>query len=85
MQSISETFIERIKNHSHPLFYNSKGSTRAYKLGIRHLSAAPLAGLATRQGNSIYPKEIIYLVDLDKQSIKAISNKIKLINIETIK
>lgn len=78
------SFEKQIKTFPHPLFYNTKGSTVAYKLGILHLSAAPAAGLATQVGNSIYPKENLYLVDLETQSIMKVDTKIKLIKLESL-
>jgi hypothetical protein len=81
---MSPEFEEKIKTFPHPLFYNSKGSTLAYKLGIRHLSAACFAGVARQVGNSIYPNESIYIVDLEQESITQERKKVKLIKLESL-
>jgi len=79
---MSPAFQEQIQNFPHPLFYNSSGSPTAYKLGIRHLSAAPSAGVARRVGNSIYPNDVIYLVDLETQKIERVKERVKLIRLQ---
>ena len=80
---MTKAFEELIKNYPHPLFYNTKGSTTAYKLGIRHLGAAPSSGLATLSNvGYIYPKEAIYLVDLENETIETIEERIKLVALE---
>ncbi|KIM11101.1 MAG: hypothetical protein KU38_06650 [Sulfurovum sp. FS08-3] len=81
---MTKAFEEQIKNFPHPLFYNTTGSPIAYKLGIRHLSAAPLSGLATLSNvGHIYPKAPIYLVDLEAQTIEEIGDCIKLIRLQS--
>ena len=82
---MSEEFIHTIRNYSHPLFYNSEGSTVAYKLCIRHLSAAPSAGLAFESSGYLYPKEKLHIVDLENETIKVIGDEIKLIKMKNIK
>ena len=82
---MTEKFKEEIKAYSHPLFYNSTGSTVAYKLYIRHLSAAMSAGFATLEKGYMYPKEVLHLVDLENEKIVRIEEKIKLIKLEVLK
>ncbi len=80
---MTKAFKEEIKNFPHPLFYNTTGSPIAYKLGIRHLSAAPLSGLATLSNvGYIYPKAPIYLVDLTAETIETIERQIKLVKLQ---
>ena len=82
---MTEKFKEEIKTYPHPLFYNSTGSTEAYKLCIRHLSAAMSAGLATLQSGYMYPKEVLHLVDLENEKILPTKEKVKLIKLEVLK
>jgi len=81
---MTESFQERIKNYPHPLFYNSEGNTIAYKLCIRHLSAATFAGLAFEASGYIYPKECLHIVDLENEKIEVIRDEIKLIKMKTL-
>jgi len=66
---MTEQFKDEIKAYAHPLFYNSTGSTEAYKLCVRHLSAAMSVGLATLESGYMYPKELLHLVDLENEQI----------------
>jgi len=80
---MTKTFQEQIKNFPHPLFYNTSGSTTAYKLGIRHLGAAPMAKFATLSNTGyIYPKESIYLVDFENETIEIIDERVKLVKLK---
>jgi len=77
---MTKAFKDEIKNFPHPLFYNTIGSTTAYKLGIRHLGAAPMVGLATLSNTGfLYPKESIYLVDFENETIEAVKERVKLV------
>jgi len=80
---MTKAFEEEIKNFPHPLFYNTAGSPIAYKLGIRHLSAAPVSGLATLSNvGYIYPKVPIYLVDLTTETIETLEQRVKLVKLQ---
>lgn len=81
---MSKTFKQTVKTYPHPLFYNTTGNPTAYKLCIRHLSAAPSAGLAKLNQGYIYPKEVIHLVDLEAEKIEVIQDKIQLIKLKTL-
>lgn len=82
---MNETFKQTVKTYPHPLFYNTTGSPTAYKLCIRHLSAAPSAGLAKLNQGYIYPKEAIHLVNLETEKIEIITDKIQLIKLRSLK
>jgi hypothetical protein len=82
---MTEIFKEKIKNSDKQLFYNTSGNPTAYKLNIRHLSASSFCGLAQLIDGYIFPKSNIYLVDLEKESIERIENRIKLIELEVLK
>lgn len=81
---MTEEFKSRVKGYDKPLFYNSKGSTQAYKLCIRHLSAALNAGVAELSKGYMIPKDVLYLVDLEEERIDAVSSPIKLIKLESL-
>lgn len=81
---MTEKFKEEILACKYPLFYNSTGSTVAYKLCIRHLSSAMSAGFAILKNGYMYPKESLYLVDLENEKILQIDEKIKLIKLEVL-
>jgi len=81
---MTEQFKDEIKAYAHPLFYNSTGSTEAYKLCVRHLSAAMSAGLARLEGGYMYPKELLHLVDLENEKIVKTKEPIKLIKLEEL-
>ena len=81
---MNEKFKEQIKAHEEPLFYNTTGSTEAYKLCIRHLLASPLLGLAKLNGGFIYPNEILYVVDLENAKIEEVCEAIKLCKLEVL-
>jgi len=78
-------FKNIIKNYSHPLFYNSEGSTIAYKLCIRHLSAASFAGLAFEASGYVYPKDTLHIVDLEKEIIEVVTDEVKLVKMKSLK
>ena len=82
---MTEKFKKEIKDYPHPLFYNSTGSTEAYKLCIRHLSSAMSVGVATLKSGYMHPKEVLHLVDLENEKILRIEEKIKLIKLEVLK
>jgi len=81
---MTEAFKEKIKAYEHPLFYNSTGSSEAYKLCVRHLFAAMSAGLATLENGYMYPKEVLHLVDLENEQIIVTKEPIKLIKLEEL-
>jgi len=81
---MTEQFKEKIRAYAHPLFYNSTGSTDAYKLCVRHLSAAMSAGLATLESGYMYPKEVLHLVDLENEKIVETKEPVKLIKLEEL-
>jgi len=81
---MTEQFKDEIKAYAHPLFYNSTGSTEAYKLCIRHLSAAMSAGSATLESGYMYPKEALHLVDLENEQIIVTKEPVKLIKLEEL-
>jgi len=81
---MTEQFKDEIKAYAHPLFYNSTGSTEAYKLCVRHLSAAMSAGLARLEGGYMYPKEVLHLVDLENEKIVVTKEPVKLIKLEEL-
>lgn len=82
---MTEEFKSRVRAYDEPLFYNSKGSPQAYKLCIRHLSAALNAGLAELSRGYMIPKDVLYIVNLEEESIEAVSSPIKLIKLESLK
>jgi len=82
---MTEKFKEQIKNFQYPLFYNTSGDPRAFKLNVRHLSASSFCGLAQLIDGYIFPKSDIYLLDLESETIELIKNKIKLIQLEVLK
>jgi hypothetical protein len=81
---LSKTFIQELRTFSKPLFYNTKGSKEAYQLNIKHLSFASNMGLAFKVGEYIYPKEALYIVDLENEKIEKIEDKIKLVALESL-
>ncbi len=81
---LSSKFLETIKSFDKPLFYNGRGSKEAYQLNIKHLSFAPVLGLAIRAGEYIYPKEALYLVDLENEKIEKITDKIKVTTLQSL-
>jgi len=80
---MNKAFISQLKSIDAPLFYNSSGSKEAYQLNIKHLSFAPVLGLAIKAGEYIYPKKKIFLVDLENEKIEIVEDKIKLIPLAT--
>ena len=81
---MTDKFKEEILAYEYPLFYNSTGSTQAYKLCVRHLSSAMSAGIGILKNGYMYPKETLHLVDLDNEKILQIDEKIKLIKLEVL-
>jgi len=82
---MTQTFKQKIKTFQYPLFYNTSGDPRAFKLNVRHLSASSFCGLAQLIDGYIFPKSNIYLLDLEKESIELINEKIKLVELEFLK
>ena len=78
---MTEAFKEKIKNFKEPLFYNTEGSTEAYKLCIRHISAAMGAGVAKLEKGYMIPHDVLYLVDLEKESIEELREKVKVVDL----
>ena len=81
---MTQKFIETIKNYKEPLFYNTKGSPEAYKLAIRHLSASSSCALSYLSSQYIYPIESLCIVDLEKETINRVSDKIVLIPLKVL-
>ena len=82
---MTEEFRETLLDYPHPLFYNTTGSTIAYKLCVKHLSFAPVLGLAQMAGATLYPKKALHIVDFDKERIDTIQECIELIKLRTLK
>lgn len=82
---MTEAFKEKIKNYPHPLFYNTDGSSVAYKLAIRHLSAASFVGLATKASGYLYPESELHIVDLENETIEVVTKEVKLIPLQGLK
>ena len=78
---MTEAFKEKIKNFKEPLFYNTEGSTEAYKLYIRHLSAAMGAGIARLENGYMTPHDVLYLVDLQNEIIEEVSERVKVVDL----
>jgi hypothetical protein len=81
---MTEAFIQQIKAYKHPLFYNTSGSPMAYKLCIRHLSACVQSGLAYQYGETISPNVPLHIVNLDKEKIEIVEDKIKLVKLKVL-
>ena len=82
---MTNNFKSQIQAYSEPLFYNSTGSTDAYKLCIRHLSSAMSAGVAKLSNGYMLPTEVLHIVDLENEKILKVKDKIKLIKLEVLK
>jgi len=82
---MTESFKKTILNYPHPLFYNTRGNLLAYKLHIRHLSFAPILGLAQMAGKRVYPRDRIHIVDFEQENIDIISEPIELIELRILK
>jgi len=78
---MTEAFKEKIKNFKEPLFYNTEGSTDAYKLCIRHLSSAMSAGVAKLEKGYMTPHDILYLVDLENEIIEEVKESVKVVDL----
>ena len=79
---MTQTFRETLQTYPHPLYYNTTGSTVAYKLAIPHLSYALQKKVAFMGGAFLYPKEPLHLVDLERELIEIVTDKIELIKIK---
>lgn len=75
--------IQQLLNENKHLYYNTEGSTTAYKLGLKHLSAAPMCNEAILIDGMIVPNEKIFLVDLELEEIIETEDRIKLIKLKT--
>jgi len=84
---MTETFKERVKNYPHPLYYNTTGSTTAYKLAIPHLSYALQEKKAFMGGAFLYPKQPLHIVDLLEENIEIIAEmeKVELVKLKFLK
>lgn len=82
---MTDTFKSLIQAYEEPLFYNSTGSTDAYKLCVRHLSSAMSAGLAKLSNGYMLPNDVLHLIDLENENIVIIRDKVKLIKLEILK
>ncbi len=78
-------FKQIIEEYPQPLFYNTTGSTVAYKLCIRHLSASVSAGLASVASGYIYPHDVLHIVNLEKEIIDLVKSEIKLVKLKGLK
>jgi len=75
-QQFKDTIKKYIDNDTH-LFYNGSGNPEAFKLCVKHISAAPSFSLAVKTNGQIYPFGTIFLVDFDNESIEETENPIK--------
>lgn len=82
---ISDKFKKEILEHKKMLFYNSSGNTEAYKLCIKHISAAPYFKKGFKVDNDFIPYEGVYLVNFEKEEINYIEDRIKMIKIKELK
>jgi hypothetical protein len=82
---MTETFKQQIKTFQYPLFYNTSGDPRAFKLNVRHLSASSFCGLAQLIDGYIFPKSNIYILNLELETISLIEEKIELVELEVLK
>ena len=78
-------FFEQIKSYPHPLYYNSSGNPTAYKLGVKHILASVNDGLAIKAGKYLYPKDELHIVNFDNEKIEVIKDKVKYIELESLK
>ena len=77
-----DDFKSHIRAYKEPLFYNSTGSTEAYKLCVRHLSSAMSAGLAKLSSGYMIPHDVLHIVNFENEKIDVVSTKIKLVDLE---
>jgi len=82
---MTDNFRTIIRAYEEPLFYNSTGSTDAYKLCIRHLSSAMSAGKAKLSNGYMLPNDVLHIVNLENEKIDVITTKVKLIPLEILK
>jgi len=77
MSNDFEIEIKKLISEGKDLFYNHTGLTKSYKLGVKHISSAPIFNygkiLLMTHFKSFEGKKII-IVDFDKETI--ISNEI---------
>ena len=82
---MNDSFKEEIRAYPYPLFYNTSGTPLAYKLSVRHLGASVTAGLASTASGFIYPHNELHLVNFDEEKIEVITERIKLIELKSLK
>lgn len=73
--------IKKLIGEGEHLYYNSNGNPEAYKLGVKHLSAAPMFREAMLLNGEIIPFKSIILVDFNKKEIIETDDNIKLIKL----
>ncbi len=81
---MNKDFKKQIKEHKEQLYYNSSGSVEAFRLGVRHLSAAIRDGRAFMAGGFVYPKQRLCIVDFEKEVIGFLEDKIKLVELKVL-
>ncbi len=77
---MNKEFKEKIKqlidNNIH-LFYNGTGNPEAFKLCVKHISAAPSFSLAVETNGFIHPFDTLYIVDFENETIIETENPIE--------
>jgi len=81
---MNKDFKKQIVEHKEQLYYNSSGNVEAFRLGVRHLSAAIRDGNAFMVGGFVYPKQRLYIVDFKREIIEVVEDKIKLIELKVL-
>ncbi len=81
---MNKDFKKQITEHKEQLYYNSSGNVEAFRLGVRHLSAAIRDGNAFMVGGFVYPKQRLYIVDFKREIIEVVEDKIKLIELKVL-
>jgi len=61
--------IIKMRESGLDLFYNSEGNTEAYKLNVKHISAAKMFGYGTIMLNNFESNKLITLVDFENETI----------------
>ena len=72
----SKKIKENIDNDIH-LFYNGTGNPEAFKLCVKHISAAPAFSLAVETNGFIHPFDTLFIVDFENETIFETENPIK--------
>jgi len=81
---MNKDFKKQIVEHKEQLYYNSSGNVEAFRLGVRHLSAAIRDGNAFMVGGFVYPKQRLYIVDFKREIIEVVEDKVKLIELKVL-